>query len=124
MSTTYNKGAVNMPFILGEDRNQTNLLPYTLDDYVSEDNPVRVIDAYVDSLNSEELGFVIFSGNSAGQKPYKRQDLLKLYIYCYMNKIRSSRLMETEATRNIDRVFLTPKYRFVFTLYEKSDPSL
>ncbi|MED4229085.1 hypothetical protein [Neobacillus cucumis] len=61
-----------MPFILGEDRKQINLLPYTLDDYVNEDNPVRVNDAYVDSLNLEELGFVIFSGNSAGQKPYRR----------------------------------------------------
>ncbi|MEH7502934.1 hypothetical protein V7152_13145 [Neobacillus drentensis] len=70
-----------MAFILGEDRKQINLLPYILDDYVSEDNPVRVIDAYVDSLNLEDLGFVIYSGNSAGQKPYSRQDLLKLYIY-------------------------------------------
>ena len=50
-----------MPFILGEDRNQISLLPNTLDDYVSEDNPVRVIDAYVDSLNLEELGFVVYT---------------------------------------------------------------
>ncbi|WP_180230090.1 IS1182 family transposase [Bacillus sp. AFS073361] len=100
-----------MPFILGEDRKQINLLPYTLDDYVHEDNPVRVIDAYVDSLNLEELGFVIFSGNSAGQKPYRRQDLLKLYIYCYMNKIRSSRMMEIEATRNIELMWLIGKIK-------------
>jgi len=100
-----------MPFILGEDRNQITLLPYTLDDYVSEDNPVRVIDAYVNSLNLEELGFVIYSGNRAGQKPYRRQDLLKLYIYCYMNKIRSSRMMETEVTRNIELMWLIGKIK-------------
>ncbi|MFY3790876.1 IS1182 family transposase [Ureibacillus sp. MALMAid1270] len=100
-----------MSFILGEDRNQISLFPYTLDDYVSEDNPVRVIDAYVDSLNLEELGFVIYTGKSAGQRPYRRHDLLKLYIYCYMNKIRSSRMMETEATRNIELMWLIGKIK-------------
>lgn len=100
-----------MPFILGEDRNQINLLPNTLEDFVSADNPVRVIDAYVDSLNIEDLGFVIYSGNNAGQKPYRRQDLLKLYIYCYMNKIRSSRMMEAEATRNIELMWLIGKIK-------------
>jgi transposase len=100
-----------MPYILGEDRNQLNLLPNILEDFVDEENPVRVIDAYVDSLNLEELGFVVFSGFKAGQKPYKRQDLLKLYLYCYMNKIRSSRLMETEATRNIELMWLIKKIK-------------
>lgn len=100
-----------MPYILGEDRNQLNLLPNTLEDFVDEENPVRVIDAYVDSLNLEELGFVVFSGSKAGQKPYKRQDLLKLYLYCYMNKIRSSRLMEIEATRNIELMWLIGKIK-------------
>ena len=85
-----------MPYILGEDRNQLNLLPNILEDFVDEENPVRVIDAYVDSLNLEELGFVVFSGFKAGQKPYKRPVFLKLYLHCYMNKIRSSRLMETQ----------------------------
>lgn len=95
-----------MPFIEGEDRYQINLLPNTLNDYVNEDNPVRVIDAYVDSLKLEEIGFTIFSGQNAGQKPYRREDLLKLYIYCYMNRIRSSRRMEAEATRNIEIMWL------------------
>jgi transposase len=100
-----------MPFIESENRNQINLLPYTLDDYVSEDNPVRVIDAYVDSLNLEELGFKIFSNRRAGQRPYRREDLLKLYIYCYMNRVRSSRRMEIEATRNIEVMWLVGKIR-------------
>lgn len=98
-----------MAFIEGVDRNQINLLPNTLDDYVSEDNPVRVIDAYVDSLNLEKIGFKLFSGKKAGQRPYKRKDLLKLYIYCYMNRIRSSRKMELESTRNIELMWLIGK---------------
>ncbi|WP_277585796.1 transposase [Psychrobacillus antarcticus] len=98
-----------MAFIEGEDRYQINLLPNTLDDFVSEDNPVRVIDAYIDNLDLEELGFVVYSGNKAGQKPYMRKDLLKLYIYCYMNRIRSSRTMETEAKRNMELMWLIRK---------------
>ena len=102
-----------MPHILGEERCQVNLLPNTLEDFVSEviNYPVRVIDAYVDSLNLKELGFVVYSGSKAGQKPYKRKDLLKLYLYCYMNKIRSSRMMETEATRNIEVMWLIGKLK-------------
>lgn len=98
-----------MPFILGEDRFQINLLPNTLDDYVSEDNPVRVIDAYVDSLNLEDLGFKVFDGISPGQKPYMREDILKIYLYCYTNRIRSSRGMERETGRNIELMWLVKK---------------
>lgn len=98
-----------MPFIEGEDRHQIYLLPNTLDDFVSEENPVRVIDAYVDSSNLEALGFQVYSGTKAGQKPYCRKDLLKLYLYCYMNGIRSSRKMETETSRNIELMWLIGK---------------
>jgi len=98
-----------MAFIVGENRNQVNLLPNTLDDFVDENNPVRVIDAYVDSLDLEQLGFVAYSGNKPGQKPYRRTDLLKLYIYCYMNSVRSSRKMEAEAGRNIEVMWLIGK---------------
>lgn len=100
------QGSDSMSYIEGADRNQINLFPYTLEDYVSEDNPVRVIDAYVDSLNLEELGFEVFSDQNAGQKPYRREDLLKLYIYCYLNRIRSSRAMEAEAVRNTEVMWL------------------
>ncbi|WP_291637190.1 transposase [Clostridium sp.] len=98
-----------MPFILGEDRFQIKLLPNTLDYYVSENNPVRVIDAYVDTLDLEDLGFEIFDGASPGQKPYKREDILKIYIYCYINRIRSSRRMVTETKRNIELMWLVKK---------------
>jgi transposase len=100
-----------MPYIIVEDRNQLNLLPNTLEDFIGENNPVRVIDAYVDSLELEELGFIVYSGSKAGQKPYNRKDLLKLYIYCYMNKIRSSRMMEIETTRNIELMWLIRKIK-------------
>ncbi|MDQ8737917.1 IS1182 family transposase [Paenibacillus sp. LHD-38] len=98
-----------MSFIEGEDRHQIHLLPNTLDDFVEEENPVRVIDAYVDSLTLEELGFQVYSGSKAGQKPYRREELLKLYLYCYMNGIRSSRKMETETKRNIELMWLIGK---------------
>ncbi|WP_240419483.1 transposase [Paenibacillus periandrae] len=98
-----------MPFISGEDRHQIHLLPYTLEDFVEEENPVRVIDAYVDSLPLEELGFQVYSGSKAGQKPYRRQELLKLYLYCYMNGIRSSRKMEIETKRNTELMWLIGK---------------
>ncbi|QWU15609.1 IS1182 family transposase [Paenibacillus sophorae] len=98
-----------MPYIEGEDRHQIHLLPNTLDDFVEEENPVRVIDAYVDSLTLEELGFQVYSGTKSGQKPYRREDLLKLYLYCYMNGIRSSRKMETETKRNIELMWLIGK---------------
>ncbi len=95
-----------MSYIEGEDRYQITLLPNTLDDFADEENPVRVIDAYVDSLNLEEVGFQVYLGTKAGQKPYRRSDLLKLYLYCYMNGIRSSRKIETETKRNIELMWL------------------
>lgn len=98
-----------MPYIEGEDRHQIYLLPNTLDDFVEEENSVRVIDAYVDSLALEELGFQMYPGTKAGQKPYRREDLLKLYLYCYMTGIRSSRKMETETKRNIELMWLIGK---------------
>jgi transposase len=98
-----------MPYIEGEDRHQIHLLPNTLDDFVEEENPVRVIDAYIDSLALEELGFQMYSGAKPGQKPYRRKDLLKLYLYCYMNGIRSSRKMETETKRNMELMWLIGK---------------
>jgi transposase len=85
------------------------LLPNTLEEYVSKDNTVRIIDAYVNSIDLEDMGFAIFSGQKAGQRPYKRRDLLKLYIYCYMNRIRSSHRVEIEAARNIELIWLVGK---------------
>lgn len=81
-------------YIEGEDIYQINLLPNILDDFVDEENPVRVIDAYVDSLKLEVLGFQVFSRTKAGQKPYRREDLLKLYLYCYIKDLIKSKLLK------------------------------
>lgn len=73
---------------------------------IDEDNSVRVIDAYVDSLDLIELGFKEYSGTNRGQAPYRRSDLLKLHIYGYLNKIRSSRSLEIECKRNLELMWL------------------
>lgn len=80
----------------------------SLDDLIDidKDNPVRAIDAYVDSLDLKELGFNEYDGTNRGQSPYRRSDLLKLHIYDYLNKILSSRTLETEAKRNLELMWL------------------
>ena len=95
-----------MAYIVGLDRNQTRMITTSLDDLIDEDNSVRVIDAYVESLNLQDLGFVEYSGSNRGQSPYRRSDLLKLHIYGYLNKIRSSRALEVETKRNIELMWL------------------
>lgn len=95
-----------MAYIVGLDRNQTRMITTSLDDLIDEDNSVRVIDAYVEALNLQDLGFVEYSDSSRGQSPYRRSDLLKLHIYGYLNKIRSSRALEVEAKRNIELMWL------------------
>jgi transposase len=89
------------------NRQESLLLPARIDDYVDADNPARAIDAYVDTLDLAKLGFrhaVRVVG--AGQPPYHPADLLKLYLYGYLNQIRSSRRLEREAARNIELMWL------------------
>ncbi len=95
-----------MRYIQGQDRNQATMFPAVMDDYIAEDNPVRFIDAYVDSLDLSELGFTYANPNDIGRKPYNPGDLLKLYIYGYLNKPRSSRRLEKETHRNIEVIWL------------------
>ena len=78
-----------MPHITGYDRSQTLLLPEALDDYVGADNPVRFIDAFVDGLDLIEAGFADVEPQSTGRPGYAPGDLLKLYIYGYLNRVRS-----------------------------------
>jgi len=86
----------------GLNRNQTALFPETLEDYVEKDNPVRFIEAFVDSLNLEKLGFKHSVPAEVGRPSYDPADLLKLYVYGYMNQVRSSRKLERECQRNIE----------------------
>lgn len=95
-----------MAYIVGVDRNQIRMITTSLDDLIDKDNSVRVIDAYVESLNLQELGFIEYSDSNRGQPPYRRSDLLKLHIYGYLNKIRSSRALEIETKRNIELMWL------------------
>lgn len=98
-----------MKYISGIDRGQVLLFPEIIDDYISDDNPVRFIDAFVDSLDVMELGFKHAELNETGRPPYNPADLLKLYIYGYLNRIRSSRMLERECKRNIEVMWLLKK---------------
>jgi transposase len=94
-------------FIQGEDRTQGTLLPALLDDYVSDTNPVRVVDVFVDELDLGVLGFGGVDPASTGRPAYHPAILLKLYIYGYLNRIQSSRRLEREAQRNVELMWLT-----------------
>jgi len=94
-------------FIEGVDRSQTTLFPERLEDWVGEDNPVRVIDVFVDELDLGELGFERVSPRWTGRPGYHPSALLKLYIYGYLNRVQSSRRLEREAGRNVEVMWLT-----------------
>lgn len=96
-------------FIIGQDRNQSTLFPESLEEYIDEDNTVRVVDAYVDELNLFELGFERVNPQATGRPGYHPSILLKLYIYGYLNRIQSSRRLEREANRNVELMWLTGK---------------
>lgn len=98
-----------MQFIQGVNREQISLLPDCLDDYAEADNPVRVIDAYVDSLDMGALGFLKNTPKDTGRPMCAPQDMLKLYLYGYMNRIRSSRRLESESHRNLELMWLLRK---------------
>ena len=95
-----------MTHIAGHDRSQTLLLPEAVDDYVGPGNPVRFIDAFVDGLDLAEAGFVGVAAKPTGRPGYAPKDLLKLYIYGYLNRVRSSRRLEAETHRNIEVIWL------------------
>jgi transposase len=94
-------------FVEGTDRGQSCLLPECLEDWGHEDNPVRVIDVFVDELDLAELGFDGIDPAATGRPSYHRAVLLKLYIYGYLNRVQSSRRLEREAGRNVEVMWLT-----------------
>lgn len=97
------------PYITGSDRNQTIMFPSLVDDYVSEDNPVRFIDAYVENLDLSDLGFTHSVPKLTGRRSYAPSDLLKLYIYGYLKKIRSSRQLAQLTHLNVEVFWLLKK---------------
>ena len=100
-----------MSYIEGESRNQALLFPEILDDCISQDNVVRFLDVFVDGLRLEELGFGHSVPERIGRPPYDPRDLLKLYLYGYLNGVRSSRRLERECGRNVELMWLLKKLR-------------
>lgn len=98
-----------MGHIEGVERNQKILLQDAVDDYIEDNNSVRFIDAFIDSLDLLKLGFKHAEPESTGRPPYNPSDLLKLYIYGYLNRIRSSRCLEKETQRNVELMWLLRK---------------
>jgi transposase len=94
-------------FIEGADRGQKTLFPECLEDWIGEDNPVRVIDVFVDELALVELGFGGVDPEITGRPSYHPSVLLKLYVYGYLNRVQSSRRLEREAGRNVEVMWLT-----------------
>src|ERR1700759_3737439 len=97
---------LGMTYVTGHDRSQLLLLPEAVDDYVGQENPVRFIDAFVDGLDLAAAGFIRVEPKMTGRPGYSPKDLLKLYIYGYLNRVRSSRRFEAETHRNIAVIWL------------------
>ena len=100
-----------MSYIRGESREQIYLLPEAIDDYVGAENPVRFLDVFVEQLDLGALGFAPATPADTGRPPYDPGDLLRLYLYGYLNRIRSSRRLEREAGRNVELMWLLRKLR-------------
>src|SRR5216684_2128468 len=94
-------------FVEGVDRGQSTLFPECLDDWIDEDNPVRVIDVFVDELDLGALDFGGVDPKATGRPSYHPSMLLKLYVYGYLNRVQSSRRLEREAGRNVEVMWLT-----------------
>src|ERR1700674_5192413 len=97
-------------FIDGEDRMQQTLLPNSLEDYVGEENPVRVIEVFIDELDLAALGFAGMTPAATGRPAYHPSTLLKIYLYGYLNRLQSSRRLEREAQRNIELMWLVGRF--------------
>ena len=115
-------------FVEGADREQATLFPESLEDWVGEDNPVRVIDVYVDELDLAELGFAGVDPKTTGRPSYHPSVLLKLYIYGYLNAVHSSRRLEREAGHNVEVMWLTrrlaPDHKTIADFRKDNGPAI
>jgi len=115
-------------FIAGEDRSQITLLPECLDDYITEDNPIRVIEVFVDEMDLGALGFAGIDPAATGRPAYHPSVLLKLYLYGYLNRIQSSRRLERETQRNIELMWLTgrlsPDFKTIADFRKDNGPAI
>jgi transposase len=117
-----------MSYVRGEDRGQAALLPAAIEDYVAGDAPVRVIDAFVDGLDVRWLGFGRSMPAVTGRPPYDPRDLLKLYVYGYLNEVRSSRRLERECSRNVEVMWLVrrlaPDFKTIADFRRDNGPAI
>jgi transposase len=115
-------------FVEGEDRRQSLLLPESLDDYVTDDNPVRVIEVFIDELDLGGLGFASVHPAATGRPAYHPSTLLKIYLYGYLNRLQSSRRLEREAGRNIELMWLTgrlaPDFKTIANFRRDNGPAI
>ena len=115
-------------FVEGGDRRQATLLPDSLEDYVTQDNPVRVVDVFIDELDLEALGFSGVAPEVTGRPAYHPATLLKIYLYGYLNRIQSSRRLERETQRNIELMWLTgrlmPDFKTIADFRRDSGPAI
>src|SRR6266446_10089158 len=115
-------------FVEGEDRRQGVLLPEFLDDYVSEENPVRVIDVFAEELDLGALGFAGVVPEATGRPGYHPAALLKIYVYGYINQIASSRRLERETQRNVEMMWLTgrltPDFKTIADFRKDNGPAI
>ena len=115
-------------FIEGEDRQQATLLPDCLEDYVTDDNPTRVVDVFIEELDLAAVGFSGVVPESTGRPAYHPATLLKIYLYGYLNRIQSSRRLEREAQRNIELMWLTgrlmPDFKTIADFRRDNGPAI
>ena len=115
-------------FIESQDRRQATLLPDSLEDYVTDDNPVRVIDVFIAELDLAAMGFAGVAPEARGRPAYHPATLLKIYLYGYLNRIQSSRRLELETQRNIELMWLTgrlmPDFKTIADFRRDNGPAI
>ena len=115
-------------FVAGAERSQSTMFPEQLDDWIGEDNPVRVVDVFVDELDLGGLGFDRVAPKATGRPSYHPSVLLKLYIYGYLNRVQSSRRIEREAGRNVEVMWLigrlVPDHKTIADFRKNNGPAI
>src|SRR3974390_1769089 len=115
-------------FICGAERGQATMFPAQLEDYVAEDNPVRVIDFFVDQIDLRVLGFSAVDPKETGRPAYHPAVLLKIYVYGYLNRVQSSRRLERECQRNVEVMWLTgrlaPDFKTIADFRKENGPAI
>src|ERR1700757_3239324 len=115
-------------YVVGQDRSQSTLFPEVLDDYIAEDNPVRVVDVFVEELDLKDVGFEGAEPEETGRPAYHPGTLLKIYIYGYLNRVQSSRRLEREAQRNVELMWLTgrlaPDFKTIADFRKDNGPAI